>query len=375
MHRDKDSDTGKPVGTLIVDRRFKGIGRIKRASGTNDKKTLKRIEVMLGQLYDSSAHFQILEEIRDGVVSIMEVYQHWTNNRLEHLPTTRTLKPVIPTVLDWIDNAHVATPHTKKNYKNQVKRFCDVIGRNPPIQEIPKEFKRYKSHCKEQDIGRTFNSCRTVFQAYFNNNFKKSHTLWQQVSEIGKLKETSKRKAPQLSVVEFQELVEKLPKPHADIARALVLTGMLFKEVAGEWWCEEDRVVIKGTKTEGRDRIVPLIQLIHHPTRAIGSFTKQLKRIRKDLSSTSFRRTYALWTALAQIPRARKRMYMGHVVQDTTDIYEEHRVEEYLLEDATKLRKWISGQLGKQEDLQILPVMDRDEVRSFLSNPSDTTIL
>jgi hypothetical protein len=44
---------------------------------------------------------------------------------------------------------------------------------------------------------------------------------------------------------------------------------------------------------------------------------------------------------LARIPRTRRRMYMGHGAKDVTDLYEEHEVTAFLVEDATKLREFL----------------------------------
>ena len=59
-------------GSLVIKRSFKGIGQIRRASGTSDEKTFDEIRDMMGKLYDTGKH-TILEEIRDGVVSGIEV--------------------------------------------------------------------------------------------------------------------------------------------------------------------------------------------------------------------------------------------------------------------------------------------------------------
>lgn len=68
-------------GSFVIDRRYKGIGRIRRASNTKDKKTFEEILHMLTRLLDLGQH-EILKEIRDGVLSPMEVYGYWTNDQL-----------------------------------------------------------------------------------------------------------------------------------------------------------------------------------------------------------------------------------------------------------------------------------------------------
>ena len=43
-------------GTYVIDRRYKGIGRIRRASGTNDRKTLNQILSMLTEIHNAGKH-------------------------------------------------------------------------------------------------------------------------------------------------------------------------------------------------------------------------------------------------------------------------------------------------------------------------------
>lgn len=336
--------TSNKRGSFVIKKSFKGIGQIRRASGTKDEKTFIEIQRMMEKLYYTANH-TILEEIRDGVVNGIEVYRYFIEGRLDHLPSTASLRPVIPTVPDWIDT-HSVAPKTKTDYKNQIKRFCDVVGTALSIQDIPKAVKTYRRYCDEREIARTFNLCRATILAYLNNNFGKTHTLYRQVVEVKTLKVKSKKQAPKLSVVEFVALTDALPEEYANIARAMVLSGMRPNEVFGEWWLEKDRVVIKGTKTDRSDRIVPLVQPIFQPTRGILAFRKRLKKFREDITPYSFRHSYLHWMELAKISRSRRTAYMGHTsLKDTTEIYEQHEVQEFLQEDAEILRNWILGQL------------------------------
>ncbi len=271
----------------------------------------------------------------------MEVYGHWVERRLDHLPSAATLKPVTPTIPDWIDT-HSIVPTTKRNYKSEIKRFCDVVGADLPVQDIPRALKHYKKHCIKRGTERTFNAARTTILAYLNNNFGKSHTLYQKVSDIPTLSAAPKRRAPQLPVVEAIALIQELPPLHADIARAMLFTGMHWKEIEGNWSVKTDRVVIKGTKAKGRQRFVPLIDPdILRPQRASKAFRTQLKKVRPDVSPYSFRRSYAHWMEEAGIPRIRRRMYLGHGDADVTDRYERPDIERFLKDDAEALRTYI----------------------------------
>lgn len=326
-------------GTYVIDRRYKGIGRIRRASGTVDEDTFNSIVAMMKEFHSTGKH-TILKEIRDGVLTPIEVYGYYTEGKLEYLPSAATIKLIVPTVTDWIPH-HSVTDTTKKNYTFAVKRLVK-LGGNGELQDIPKILKAYRHLCMEEDKSRTFNYVRTTLLAYLRANFGKSHSLYRQTSDVRGLKETVKRQAPQLTVPEAISLIKQLPKPHADIVRTMLFTGMHWSEIIGTWSVKPDRVVINGTKTAGRERIVPLIDKdLSKPTRASKAFRSQLRKINPNLSPYSFRRSYAHWMEEASIPRIRRRMYLGHGNTDVTDKYERVEVERFLHDDAEALRSYI----------------------------------
>ena len=337
-------------GTYVIDRRYKGIGRIRRASGASSRKTFNQILSMLKELHETGRH-TVLREIRDGVVTPIEAYGYWREEKLEYLPSAATLKPILPTIPDWIDK-HEVSEITKRNYKSEMKRFAAFSGETLAIQDLPAALQRYREYCTARGTHRTFNYLRTTILAYLRGTLGKNSHLWQAVSGIRLLKEVRKRQAPQLSVVEMVELIQKLPPPHADIARAMVFTGMHWSEILGEWLVEKDRVVIRGTKAKGRNRSVPLIDPdISRPARASKAFRTQLRKVRPDISPYSFRRSYAHWMEEAGITRIRRRMYLGHGDADVTDKYERVEVERFLRDDAERLKDYIF-QSWEQKDIE-----------------------
>lgn len=334
-------------GTFVIDRRFKGIGRIRRASGTTSKETLQQIVSMLKEFYETGKH-AVLREIQRGTVTPIEVFGYWREGKLDHIPSAATLKPILPTITDWI-LSHNVTDITKRNYTFSIKRFADIAG-NVQIQDLPEAVEVYRQHCMDAGKHRSFNFARTPILAYLRATFGRSHHLYQAVSGIRTLTEKTKRQAPQLSVAEAVELMRALPPVHSEIARAMLLTGMGWTEVLNEWWIESDRVVIKGTKAKGRDRFVPLIDPdLKRPERGTKAFRTQLKKVRPDVSPYSFRRTFAHWLEMAGVPRARRRMYLGHSGKDVTDLYERHDVARFLQTDAKLFKDWFFAEWEKSK--------------------------
>jgi len=329
-------------GTLMIDRKFGHIGRIQKASGTNDKKTFKAIVAMLDELWSTGKH-PILKEIKRGIVSPLEVYSFFSQGRLDHLPSAATLRPIIPTIYDFIDQHNIAD-YTKKRYKDELRKFAAVVG-NIRISDLPTAVKKYRKHCSKKNTHKTFNHAKAVITSYLSNTLGKSHILWQQVTDVKRLKEQKKINGIHLSVPEAEELFDALPTEYAEMAEALCVTGMMWKEYAVDGWTiKKDRIHIKGVKRTGRDRIVPLIQKIEKPTRGILAFRKAIKKVRSDIKVGDFRKTYLFWLSESEIPRNRRRLYMGHGNTDTTDIYEPKQVKAFLNKDAEKIRDWILKQ-------------------------------
>ena len=62
------------------------------------------------------------------------------------------------------------------------------------------------------------------------------------------------------------------------------------------------------------------------------------------------RRTYAHWLELAQIPRTRRKLYLGHSAGDITDLYERHEIDAFLSADGRTLRAWLATERESSEE-------------------------
>jgi integrase len=81
-------------------------------------------------------------------------------------------------------------------------------------------------------------------------------------------------------------------------------------------------------------------------------FAKALAKASGDtVQPYDLRRTYATWMEKAQIPRSRRRRYMGHSLGDVTELYEQDELERYLAEDAAKLEAFVRA--GEKETLKL----------------------
>ena len=92
-----------PHGTYMIDRRFAGVGRIKRASGATTKGGLKARHACLTQLYDQG-RLDLLRAVRDGTLSVTEVFAASRERRLDSLMGDQAALTAAlwPTVDAWL---------------------------------------------------------------------------------------------------------------------------------------------------------------------------------------------------------------------------------------------------------------------------------
>jgi hypothetical protein len=117
MHRDrryqKSGDTTSPVvetGTLVVDRVFPAVGRIKRASGTNDPVIKRKIDAMLTRLADDGM-IDLLRGIRDRRLTLLEVHDAYQRRALDQLPSGSTARPLAPAMRAWLAHFTCSPKH------------------------------------------------------------------------------------------------------------------------------------------------------------------------------------------------------------------------------------------------------------------------
>ena len=85
----------RKVGSIVIDRSFRGVGRIKRATGTDKRAQAERYDQMLSDLYELD-RLDVLKAIRARVVTIREVWAVWPRGDRRKLPTIESVKPFMP---------------------------------------------------------------------------------------------------------------------------------------------------------------------------------------------------------------------------------------------------------------------------------------
>jgi integrase len=328
--------------TLMIDRRYRGVGRIKRASGTKIPAVKKKIERMLEVLH-GQGRLDILRALRDVRIDFLEVLDAYQRNALDTLPVGAALAPLAKAFEDWMNSlradvdaseSHIRAMRTTVNYLKAVDAKAP-IGHAAAVLDKLNETLGAKHP-------RSFNLTRSHVLRFVRAKLKKNHPVWLACAAVEPRKVPKTTKRTPLTPDQMRNF---FPNPETDqldgIAWSMATTGMHQKELWGRWETKADRVEIQGTKRGGRRRSVPLIQAPTVPACHRRTFEDALRSRTSQFTPYDLRRTYATWLESAGIPRTRRRLYMGHGVKDVTDLYEQHEVTAFLSDDGEKLRSFV----------------------------------
>ncbi len=123
-----------PGGSLRIDRRFAGVGRIALASGTPDRRKFERLDVMLTELYEDG-YTDILRGIKNRSWTLQEVYQAKRTGRLPYLASELVLlRNLREAVAEWVPRS-APKEASRKRYEVSFASF-ERTGVLPPTATV-----------------------------------------------------------------------------------------------------------------------------------------------------------------------------------------------------------------------------------------------
>ncbi len=327
-------------GSLPLKIRIPGCDPIRRLSGTMDDKVLKSLVRMCHTLHEQGRD-DLVNAIARGTLKPLQVYNRFKFSRLEDLPHADELPRYADLWPDWIEDLECSDHHRRAS-----RGYCERIGRSlapdATLHALPAAMAEYRVLHRQHP--RTFAAAKNTIAALIKSVLGKRHPLYLKVRDIPELKGQAKRPKHPLTPDQLRDVVRLLGEPWGPMAWTMATTGMGWGEYAGPWEREGEGLRIHGTKTGGRDRLVPLVSPPHRCQGTEQQMRRHLKLVSGGLLTTyDLRRTYAGLMVEAGIPRPRRKAYMGHTADDILSLYEAQEVREYLTRDAEKIR----GVLGE----------------------------
>lgn len=344
-------------GTLVIDKIIKGVGRIRLASGTKDKRVFKLVVAMFDGLRDQG-RLDLITAIRTRKLTPLQVYSAYRLGELERLPTVDQLIPLVPALATFAEEYECSDKHRQSLWTTQ--RYIEKhVATDATVPVLPDVVRTLRVELK--DTPRMFNVVRSVAMAFARSTFGKGSKLWLAIAQTEPLKVTPSRVKHPASVAELLSITSLLPTEmqrdgktvpvdFAGMVWTLALTGMRtdVEYFDREWSVKSGYVEIGTGKKDKAVRRVPLVRAPVAPGSAYKAFREALHAVTKgQMTPYDLRRTYANWLEAAGVPRTRRFIYMGHGQVDITGRYEWHEVKAFLAEDGAKVTAWLDAEIAK----------------------------
>lgn len=321
------------TNSLTIDVRLKTVGRFKKRCGTADLATRDEIVAML-QTLDGRGRGDLLVALKRGDLRPLPLLETYRQRGLKGLPSVEHCKPLADAMTSWLRKADIGKL-TRRDYRFAFDTLIAVAGEGATLASLPAALEKYRERANGKT---TFNRVRAAARS-----FAGKHTdLWATLSKIKPFKERRAR-ARTLSPDAAREASAKLGQL-GGMFWTMCCTGMsggphgpYFRDL---YEIHPDHVHIHGTKTEGRERIVPRLTT---PTRKLveyAAFRRAMKAI--GLKPNDGRHTFQHWAQMTVKEDTRVRRYMGHGPKDLTQAYGfDFDQRQYVKEDGAKLKAFV----------------------------------
>ena len=318
-------------GSWVIDRRFKGVGEIRRATGTNSISTAQAINGMLTSLYQVG-RLDLLKRIKSGDLWLLEAYSlHMQGDLL-----TAGKREGLRTIRGW--EHWIARHNCSEAWRLKIKYWLKrLLTEDMRYEELPDRLRALSLEL--QGKAPMFKQAKSALLTFVKHTLGPDKPAYTGLLAVPWMSYSTPMQAsfslPELA--EFLRSLEEKPMLQDDV-RSLALSGMGPKEYIKDGWeILEDRIQINGQKRRNRIRVIPLAYPITRPNYAQSTLYDYLRA--RGHAAYELRRTYARLLEHAGVPRTRRRAYLGHLRSlDQSDDYERHEVTAYLQQDAERIR-------------------------------------
>lgn len=222
--------TGKGLGAFQFDRRFPGVGRIKKSSGTTKVKEFQRRDALLTKLYETSS-LDVLRAFKAGRITIEEIVEADRGNdpalSMQRLATTQRLALAIEAALPKMGTSR----ETRDRYRRSLEKLLRLVPALT-VQRVADlaTVDWLALHDAWTQSPADWNHIRRAVSHFLTVHLgDKFHPLRRQiVSRIPAKKESPR--VPDQSVESFLRLVEAMPAPARPCFMTMALTGMRVGE-------------------------------------------------------------------------------------------------------------------------------------------------
>jgi hypothetical protein len=160
--------------SFVIDRIFRGVGRIKMAAGTTHRKTFDRINEMLTILFERG-RLDLLQGVLDGRYTLMQLYHAFSTSSLDRLPTVDDVQNLHDTMLAWAESYTCSNRYRESLI--QTVRYLAPEGSKHSVGSLVGRLESFKRAMELSGQGVTFNRTRSHAQSFARDTRKKYSPL------------------------------------------------------------------------------------------------------------------------------------------------------------------------------------------------------
>jgi len=329
-------------GSFVIQRQFAGIGLIRRASGTTDPAEFRAINVMLTTLF-RRRRMDYLTAIRDGELHPLEVLLHVERcgiNSVDLLPLPGAMAPIADAWREWMEGTK--RPNTRRMYDLAWRYLEPHLGDTATLADLAPALVALRRVMA--DKAPSFNRTRASVQAFVRHRVGGRHSAYLAIEGVQKIKERAARREG-LLLTEAIALRDAMPAAEGRVWWHLVMTGMrvgeFYRMNGAVWGIDDNVVVVKGTKTDNANRVVPRIVELTPPEAPLRRFRDVLRA--HGVTPHIARYTFKSFAEDAGIPANRVEQYLGHASQGLSGLYSRVQLRAWLDQDRPVLVAYVAA--------------------------------
>jgi hypothetical protein len=369
-------------GTWTIDRKFRGLPRLKVATGCSDtprgRAQAGKYEDMLIHLAGDGGRRDIVRAVAAGDLQVQDIWPVYVRGAWPQLPRPEELARAFPlgpkpgeprkgkrlgAVGRWLPTYRTSKGTISPSHQRRMWTCFVVIERLKPaarVADLPALIRTYRAECEATGHHRAFQLAKAAVQTFLRSSLGRHQSLlWAQVADIPTLRpgegQSTTRAGRTFTPAEARAIRRTLGPKHGAAWWSMCTTGMMPDEYFGRKFKEHaDRQEILGTKrrqgareARGRRwREIPRLGPIVGPFTEYTGFLEALRAIGEvaggDVLPYDARHTYAHWLAQAGIDAARRDVYRGHAAVTMQQLYERpDRVAHFLADDAAAVLAYL----------------------------------
>lgn len=331
---------GEPVGSLILERDILGIGRIKKASRIPTSMPLREQQKILQKLHEMIDWLlvhrpDVLKRFRANKSQTpLQLYHAWKNDDLGTLPEDALSESFKDSFLKYLEGR--TDLKSADDYRKKLSTFLKVVGSQITLNDLPTALVTYREHCRTKKTARMFIMVRAMILGFLRQTLGSQHDLYKRYAAVDKILKHKVKKGHRngQEVYMLRQIADKLNVKQQLNLWAMCMHGLMpdewFPDSNGKvkWRLKDTEykrevvryVQVFGTKTEYRDRYLPLLWPLEFPkTRSNRHFLLTLRAATNNGELTGgrqfkpydCRRSYKILLIHAGVPVNRIDAYMG----------------------------------------------------------------